>query len=232
MTAQLGPQAMNDSTTDEALLRYRSVSAPAILSIVVGIFSILTVFGWVFWIIPLLALVLGWRALKSIEAAPEEYTGAGLAYSGIATALVLWLLGFGIHHYKQKYSVPSGYKVVTFDDLQPASKNVIIPPLAFDLEPTDKDRNKRIYIEGYIYPGRRTIGIKEFVLIPTLGHCQFCRRDLASTEMISVKFTGDLTTNYTTSLVRVGGKFHVDRQQATNPFGGLPYKLETDYFQD
>ncbi|MBN2579048.1 MAG: hypothetical protein JXB10_08665 [Pirellulales bacterium] len=210
--------------------RYRSLSWPAILSLAVGMFSILTVFHPVFWAVPLLAAALGWYALRQIQSAPGEYTGEAFAWGGIAAAAALGLLGFGIYHYVETHSIPAGYTPVTFDDLQSATE--IIPPSAYDLEPTSQDREKRIYITGYMYPGRRNIKIREFVLVPTLGHCQFCSRQLKSTEMISVKFTGDLTTDYTDSLVKVGGKFRIDREQVATPLGGLPYQLEADFFQE
>jgi hypothetical protein len=213
-------------------VRYRSVSWPAILCLGIGVFSILTAFGYAFWAIPLLALALGWHGLKSIGATPEELTGAWFARGGIAATLVLWFAGFSMHQYAQTHYVPPGYAAITFDDLQPVSTADLIPPSAYDLEPSDRDRDRRIFIAGYIYPGRRMINLREFILVPTMSHCQSCQRQLKSTEMIAVTFTGDMKTDYTNGLVKVGGKFHIDNEQVTNPFGGLPYKLEADYFQE
>ncbi len=139
-----------------------------------------------------------------------------------------------MNYYIQKHSVPAGYKAITFDDLQPNpdDPSEIIPQAAFDLEPNDKDPDKRIFISGYIYPGRRTVNIKEFIFVPTLSHCNFCTAQLKSTEMINVKFTGDLTTDYTLNEIKIGGKMRIDRDQLLNPLGGLPYQLEADYLQD
>jgi hypothetical protein len=221
-------------TAEAPAAPYRSVNVTAILSLVIGVFSILSVFGWVFWTVPILSIALAVRALKRIRYASEEYTGEGFARAGIAVAIVLWLTGVYIHHYIQTHSVPAGYKLITFDYLQPNPDNEseIIPPAAFDLEPNDNDPDKRIFITGYIYPGRRSVNIKEFVLVPSIGHCNFCQQQLRSTEMINVKFTGDLSVDYTTRPVRIGGKLHIDREQVFNPFGGLPYQLEADYLQD
>ena len=221
-------------TAEEAPVRYRSLNATAILSLVFAVLSILTVFGWVFWAIPILSIALAVRALKHIQYASDEYTGEGFARAGIVLAIVLWPSGVYVQHYIQQHSIPSGYKPITFDYLQPNPDKFdeIIPPAAFDLEPNDQDPDKRIFISGYIYPGRRTVNIKEFILVPTISHCNFCQQQLKSTEMISVKFTGDLATDYTSNLIRIGGKIHVDRDQLLNPFGGLPYRLEVDYFQD
>jgi hypothetical protein len=222
-------------TAESTPVRYRSLNVTAILSLVFAVFSILTVFGWVFWAIPILAIALAVRALKRIEYASQEYTGEGFAWAGIAVAIVLWLTGMYIHNYIQHHSVPSGYKPITFEYLQPNrdQPGEIIPPVAFELEPSDNNPDKRVFInEGYIYPGRRSINIKEFILVPSLSHCNYCQQQLKSTEMINVKFTGDMTVDYSSRPIKIGGKLRIDREQAVNPFGGLPYQLEADYVQE
>lgn len=161
----------------------------------------------------------------------------GICPAGIAVAVIFGLSGTSIQHYIQRHSVPAGYKAITFDNLQPDldKQGEIIPEAAFDLEAVDKDpdkRDKRIFITGYIYPGRRTINIKEFILVPTVSHCQYCQPDIRSTQMMLVKFTGDLSIDYTNDLIKVGGKLRIDRDQILNPFGGLPYQLEADYLQE
>jgi hypothetical protein len=211
--------------------RYRALSWPAILSLAIGVLSILTAFGYVFWVIPLAALALGWHGLKSIEATPDELTGVWFARGGIAATLVFWIAGFWIYQYEQKDYVPSDYTPVTFKELQP-EPNEMIPPSAYDLQPDDQHRDRRIFITGYIYPEDRTIGLRKFVLVPSVSHCQFCQRQMKSTEMIQVKFTGDMKTDYKAGMVKVGGKFTIDELQVVNPFGGYPYQLEADYFQE
>jgi hypothetical protein len=224
----------SSETAEATPLRYRSLSLPAILSVVFGVFSILSVFGWIFWAIPAIAIALAVRALKKIQYASQECTGEAFARWGIGLAIVMWFSGMYIHHYIQHHSIPSGYKPITFDNLQPNPENEgeLIPPSAFNLEPNENDPDKRIFIEGYIYPGRRSFDIKDFILVPTIGHCQFCSRQLKSTEMIHVKFTGDLSVDYTSHQIKIGGKMRIDRDEVVKPFGGLPYQLEADYLQE
>jgi hypothetical protein len=50
--------------------------------------------------------------------------------------------------------------------------------------------------------------------------------------MINVKLSGDLTVDYSSRSIKLGGKLRIDRDQAVNPFGGLPYQLEADYLQE
>jgi hypothetical protein len=231
MNTLLDAQRMEEPSADEAP-RYRSVSRPAILSLAIGVFSILTIFHPVFAVVPLVAIVLGWYALSCIRAVPDEYTGTAFAWGGMVAAIVLGVSGFSVYRYVQSNSRPAGYEPISFDDLQPTSDREIIPARAYDLEPTDQERDKRIYITGFIYPGQRTQKLKEFILVPKMSHCNFCQSALRSTEMILVKFTGDLKTDYTYNLVKLGGKFHIDREQVANPFGGLPYQLQADFFQE
>jgi hypothetical protein len=231
------PQTTIDDSLDtaEALpVRYRSVNVTAIVSLVFAFLSILTVFGWVFWVIPIIAIALAVRALKRIQYASLEYTGEVFARAAIALAIVMWLAGMFIHHYIRTHTIPTGYTPITFDTLQPSTdqEGELIPPSAYNLEPSDNNPDKRIYITGYIYPGRRSINIKEFILVPSLAHCNFCTQQLKSTEMMTVKLTGDLVTDYTAKLIKVGGKLRIDREQLINPYGGLPYQLEADFFQE
>lgn len=221
-------------TPEDAPVRYRAINVMAVLSVVFAVMSILTIFGWAFWLIPIVAITLGVKALKRIRYASEELTGESFARAGIAVAVLMWIAGIYIHHYIQTHSIPSGYKAITFDTLQPNSdqEGEIIPPSAFELEPSDKDPDKRIYISGFIYPGKKSINIKDFILVPSLEHCSFCQKQMKSTEMISVKFTGDLRTDYSSREIRIGGKLRIDREQLLNPLGGLPYQLEADYLQE
>jgi hypothetical protein len=86
--------------------------------------------------------------------------------------------------------------------------------------------NQRVFIRGFIYPGRQTQGIKEFVLVPTLGHCSFCFTQLRPTDFVRVRLVGDLTVDYTSTEIGVGGRLRVDRLSAQ-----APYALEADHVQ-
>ncbi|MCC6125076.1 MAG: DUF4190 domain-containing protein [Pirellulales bacterium] len=236
MSTELDNHLIEETDESAPPIQYRSVSALAILAVVVSAFSILTVFHWLFWLVFLTAILLGYLAIKRIRFAPTEYTGIGFARSGMAAALVLGLIGQGIHYYIRKYTVPYGYKPITWDLLEPDSDNPaeIIPPAAYELEPNDTDRDRRIYIKGFINLNMtdRTINLRQFILVPTASHCNFCQTQIKSTEMILVTFTGGLSIDATQNEIKLGGKFKVDPDQAANPFGGLPYQLEADFLQE
>jgi hypothetical protein len=69
-------------------------------------------------------------------------------------------------------------------------------------------------------------------MVPTVSHCNYCQPDLKSTEMILVNLVGGLSIDATQNEIKLGGKFFVDRDQAANPFGGLPYRLDVDFIQE
>lgn len=225
----IGMQSSPEETSGGA--SYRTLVVPAVLCTAISAFSILTVLHWGFWLIPLMALALGWHAKKCIDISPEEYTGKWFARGGMIVAVVLAVTGSIIHHHLYKNSIPSGYRPITFDELQSNNPNEIVPASAYDLQPTDRDKTKRVFIKGYINPGKQTVRLKQFILVPTVSHCSTCPpAQTKSTEMILVTFTDDLMTDYTSGEVYVGGKLTIDPVEALNPYGGFPYQIEADYF--
>jgi len=213
--------------SDGRVAAYRRVEPLAVASLVLGGLSFLPMFGWPMIPLPIAGVVCGLLALRQIKNFPGERTGHGLAISGLALSIVLGVLGGGFFTFFVAYGVPIGYSPVAFvPDLQPdKEKGEVIPQKILDLE------GKFVYIKGYMYPGRRSMGIQEFVLVPTQAHCKFCQRDLSSTEMIKVKIVGDDLADYSVHEVGVGGKLHVDRNQALLPLGGMPYQIEADVFR-
>jgi hypothetical protein len=112
----------------------------------------------------------------------------------------------------------------------PSNKGEVVPQEILDLQFDETEMDpKRVFIKGYIYPGRQTIGLKKFILVPSQSHCKFCSSQLKSTEMIDVKLEGDLKIDYRRQLVRVGGKLTVNKAEASRPLGGFPYVLDADY---
>lgn len=204
--------------------RYRAVSPLGVLSVVFGAASILLFFHWSLIVLPLLGLLLGWLALRRL-ARGDDLTGAGLAMGGIALSVVMGGVGGTLYYFTSRHEVPVGYKVVTFTDLQPDPANPTepLPPLVDDLE------GEKVFFRGYIYPGRQVIGLKRFILVPSQSHCSFCTRQLRSTEMMQIEMAGDLTANYTSRAVGVGGRLRIDRAAAAFPYGTFPYRLECDY---
>ncbi|MBN2024333.1 MAG: DUF4190 domain-containing protein [Pirellulales bacterium] len=204
---------------------YRAINRFAVLSVVLGALSWLTAVSWAMVFLPIAGLLLGYLALYQIRWATGEMTGRGVAIAGMILSGAFWLVGSGYAVFCAVSEVPIGYTRLEFKDMQPdpANEGEIIPKEMWDLE------EKYIYLKGFMYPGRQAMDIQKFVLVPTLGHCKFCQRELKSTEMVEVRLQGDLLIDYSIHPVGVGGKLVIDRKEAVKPLGGMPYVIEADY---
>ena len=214
----------DDEDDDYGQNRYRALNALATVSVALGALSILTAFSWYFLVLPLAGIVLGLKALKQIARAPEEMMGQGLAAAGVGLSVLLCLVGSMCLAIAQRNAVPSGYTQVDFttlqaDDTKPDQK---VSDEAVELDET------RIFIRGYMYPGRQTIGIKQFTMVPSAGLCKFCTTKIKPTQMVRVEMVGDKTANYKTNLAGVGGKLLIDKNPPVNT---SPYVIEADVFK-
>ncbi len=189
-------------------------------------------------------------ALQRISRTPEEVTGAGFAKWGLGLSAALWIMGAVWLTYLSYTQAPPGYKPVSYNDLQlpPGSPpEMLVPPKAEELD------GERIYIRGFMVPGRRQSGITQFFLSDDPGVCSFCAPKPKITQLIEVKLINDLEADFTTHLIGVGGKFRVETgkpkkkegEQAVRtgpndkagqpapekPAGGARYQLEADYLR-
>jgi hypothetical protein len=203
--------------------RYRAMSRAAVWSAVLGAASILTAVHWVVVLIPLAGIFLARSAKRRIRKAPEELTGMGLAQAGMGMSIVFGILGCGWLISAGVARVPDGYDEIDYTMLQPDPdvRGQAIPPEAFDLH------DKRVFVEGFMLPGRSPSGLNRFVLCPPVPNCNFCTKDPKPTEMIRITLEGDLVTDYTIHPIHVGGTFEVD----PNPIDGLPYRMKVDYLR-
>ena len=224
MSMQLGTQYEPWEMPDEQpAVRYRALSAAAVVSLVFGVLSILTLFDWLLAILPIVGIAVGWLAQGRIREAREELTGLGVARAGMGLSIVFWLFGCGWLISAHIQEVPFGYQRVTYEMLQPNPDlpGGQIPPDIYKLQ------EKKVFVKGYMAPTRQLMGLRQFVLCPAIPNCPFCTPNPKPTEMIRIKLTGDLEAEYTTHLVRLGGKFAIDAQSPS----GIPYALEADYLR-
>lgn len=202
---------------------YRALCPTAVMSVVVGAISLLTSLSWYLAVVPLLGIWLGWKAKRTIENAPGEWTGMGIAWLGIGLSTAMWILGYGWLILANTSEKPYGYEWITYEMLQP-DPNVpteSIPQSAIDMQ------DKRVYVKGFMQPRRQQTGIKEFILTPTSGECQFCNPNPKTTEKMRIVLQGDLETVFTTHQIGVGGRFQVDPRDPD----GIPYTIEADYLR-
>ena len=204
--------------------RYRAVSLWAVLSAICGAASAaIILLSWPALVLPLAAVYFGWLALQQIQRLPEEYTGRGLAQAGMGLGAGLgilltgWLI-FGNSEVPHGYKELKDYSVLEPD---PNNKTEVVPPSALELS----DKKTKVYVRGYIVPGRRQVGLTEFSICRTSDQCRFVNKTNRPTDMIRVELTGDRTLNYTTHQIGVGGTFQVDIE----PGKSTPYTIKADY---
>ena len=201
--------------------RYRAVSLWAVLSVVCGAASATMIFGWLLAVLPLAAVYFGRKALGQIERMPEEYSGRALAKIGIGLGAGLgillsgWLIFFG-------GGVPHGYQVLDWADLEPdTKKNERIPATALELG----EKKTKVYVRGYILPGRQMLRLKEFSICRTSDQCRFAINANRPVDLIHIELMGDRTMDYTTHEIGIGGTFEVD----LDSLNGTPYSIKADY---
>ncbi len=204
---------------------YRAISLWAVLSVVCGVATAtMIIFGWLGALLPLAAVYFGLKGLGQIQRTPEEYSGQRLAKIGIGLGaglgilLSAWLIFFAS-------KVPHGYQELNWADLEPEAnkKNERIPAAALALG--DPNKKTKVYVRGYILPGRQQVRLKEFSICRTSDQCRFAIKANNPTDLIHVELMGDRTIDYTTYEIGIGGIFEVDPDFSN----GTPYHLKADY---
>ena len=136
--------------------------------------------------------------------------------AGLGILLGGWLIFFGS-------GVPHGYQVLDYADLEPdTSKKEIVPSSALELS----DKKTKVYVRGYMLPGRRQLRLTEFSICRTSDQCRFANKaSYRPTDLIRIELAGDRTIDYTTHQIGVGGIFRVDLESLS----GTPYSIQGDY---
>ncbi len=208
--------------------QYRALSTSAVASLIVGLLSSLAILDWTLLVVPLIGIALSSYALLKVKRQRDELSGEGLARTGLILSAAFAVLGPARLTYEYMTEVPDGYQRVTYAELQPdpAQTGQLMPPSALDLE------GKRVFIKGYMYPGRDKDGIREFLLVRDQGDCCF-GGDPKITDRIHVKLVGPLRVAFQSRMHKVAGTFHVAPADNTidNAKGGVFYHLEADYVQ-
>ena len=218
MMSTYQPSDFDDATP------YRAMCPWAVMSVVVGALSMPVLVFWFSWfwiVVPAVGAWCGWRALQKIRQSPDVWTGRLVAQIGIGLSLGFWLFGYGWLTFNKTRDIPYGYEWITYEKLQP-DPNTPTEPIP---ESAQAFKEKKVYLKGFMRPGRRQTGIKEFVLVPLNGECPFCIPNPKPTEMIRVVLQGDLETTFTTRQIGVGGRFQID---PTDP-SRIPYSIDADY---
>jgi len=203
---------------------YRAVSILAVVAFVLSLFTPLMLLSNWFVIFPLIGALCGIFGLYNILSCPFDYTGRGFALGGIVFSFLLGIgaAGFGVYLYY--FNVPYGYTAVHFLELRPDEKTNRLPEHIMKLA----EEQRKVYIKGYMYPGRQLSGIRDFMLVRTQEHCKFCSPEQNPFDMISIHCTGELRAQFRTKIVNIGGTLYINEDFR---YGELPYHIEADLFR-
>jgi hypothetical protein len=200
---------------------YRAICGLAVASLIFGAASILTMADWALGVIPLVGVVLGLLALRRIRHYPDTLMGITAARMGILLSVLLFVVGYSRLAYLHRTQAPPGYQPISYNLLEPTVRGEIIPKTAKDLD------KKRVYIKGYMSPGRQQRRITRFVMVRDNGVCGFCAPKPKPCDLVGVELIHGLEVEYTTRVIGVAGEFSVTEKPES---GGLLYRIKADFF--
>jgi hypothetical protein len=209
----------------EEFVSYRSLSRPAVASLVLVVVSPAALLFPSLIVLPIVGIVLGLVAIRSIKKYPEEWSGLRIAHAGVIGCMVLAVSAAVLHTTEYVLEVPEGYERISFYELQPEDEHPQspVPPRALELD------GKRIFVKGFVYPDGQQSNIRQFVLVPDRGTCCFGGQPKL-TDMIEVSIVSDDRIRYSLQMRKLAGTLHVDtRLKPVSGLGGVYYRLEADY---
>ena len=212
----------------ESEFPYRSVSRTAVLALVLGLLSGLSLWFVSLTVLAVVGLVLGISSFRAIRRFPEELTGSGMAITGAVLSAVFLVAAVSWHTYDYLTEVPDGYTRVAFYELQPNPENQgeIVPKLAQEIS------GKKVFIKGYVHPGVASNGkVKHFVLVPDMGTCCFGGQPKRSTDMIEVVLNEGEGIRYNTRLRKLAGTFYLGPPRNSVGLQNVMYAMEAQQAQ-
>jgi hypothetical protein len=218
-------------------LAYRAIHTGAILGLLLGLVSVVTVLTagnslestLLLAPIPVAGLLISLKAWRRIARERDQYTGERFAMVGTVLSALFLVASLGYGGFVHATEVPEGYARTTFADLKPhevdVAANRLVPKRLED------QIGERIFIKGYIRPDSVTVrhNLKDFLLVRDSNEC--CFGDLTKVQyydQIAVDLADGITTDFSRRVFRVGGVLSV---RPGDPLAGTPvvYTLKADY---
>lgn len=214
------------STEADQYQQYRTLSFLAVFALVFGVISIpsavAAVMSPLLLIFPFIGLLIGLAAVLKLRNRTNEFTGLGLAKTGLMLSTVLLIGGSAYAGYVYATEVPDGFERLRFSQLQP------VPSFNRPWSPTAEEMvGKNVFIQGYLYPGKQRKKIKQFIMVPDLGTCCFGGQPKI-TDMIQVTLDDPHRVDYSMSRRNLAGEFRLGEVQAEK-VGNVIYHLSASY---
>lgn len=219
---------------------YRPLSVGAIVALVLGLLSPLTFItgneslaGCLMMCpIPALGIFIGLKAWARIRSMPDQASGGKLAVTGVLLSLVGLVGGLGYASYVYATEVPPGYVRTSFDEFRPDETeqrgNLLVPR---DIQKLD---GQKVFMKGFMRPGSSPVrtNVRQFLLVRDNNQC--CFGDISSVkyfDQVLVSTVGSLSTDFSTSVYRVGGTLRIHPENIVRGVGYPVYTLEADHLE-
>lgn len=240
MSTTISPTLSAASDLPGSEFEYRPLNTGAIAAMAFGVLSLVVVFAGrtsfesclMLSPLPLIGIVLGWRAFRQIRANADRYSGAGLAIGGAALSALCLIAGLAVASYTYATEVRPGYTRTSFEEFRPDEADLrgdkLIPEDVLSLD------GKKVFIKGYIRPDstpyRQNIG--KFLLVRDNNQC--CFGDISTVQFfdqVEVTLTGNMRVDYSPSLYGIHGTLHVKPENAKRGLGAPVFAMEADSAQ-
>ncbi|MCL2744482.1 MAG: hypothetical protein FWE67_11590 [Planctomycetaceae bacterium] len=199
---------------------YRAVSTLAVVAFVFSLFTPLMLLSNWFVLFPLAGAFCGLVGLYNILSCPFDYTGRNFALAGIICSLILGFTAACWGTYNYYFHIPYGYEAVDFMELRRDEKGRYSPRIL-----SIAKEKRKVYIKGYMYPGRQLAGIQNFMMVRTMAHCKYCSPEQNPFDMIGIHCVGELRAVFRTKPVYIGGVLYLNEDFR---YGELPYRIDAD----
>lgn len=188
---------------------YRPLSSLAVCSLVLGLLSLIGIFLWIVLPVAVLALALGVIALLSIRKWRGEYTGNGVAITGIVFSVISMSAGAYVQVNAYRHEVPAGFNRISFvRDI--SAKQFVTGRKGTQVNPDVESLvGKKIFFKGFVYPTDQQTELTSFLILKDSDQCCFGGKPKL-TDMIGCVMANGKTCNYLAGRVSVAGTFKLN----------------------
>ena len=210
-----------DSENDEDHA-YKALAGTSIAAATLAFLSPLAFIDWWLLAVPTVGFCLGLVALRDIIKRPDIFTGKRLATTATIFSLVCLVGGTIYLSWVYAAELPEGFERVHYGILQPAegSPASSIPDSARALN------GHNVLIKGYMYPGKKQFGIRQFLLVRDQGDCCFGGNPKI-TDRVLVHLQDEKGMSFSSRQKKLAGTFTVRPTFGQDGIeGGVIYHLE------
>ena len=219
-----GQEPLDSTNGQDAEGSYRAVAGTAIAAAVTAALSPLAFFDWSLAVVPVVGIVLGAMAYRTIAQRPDVFIGRPLAIGAIVLSAESLVAGLITLSRAYAAELPDGYERLNYGLLQPlpGDPSDAVPDTARTMD------GRNVLLKGYIYPGKQQTGITQFLLVRDQGDCCFGGNPkITDRVLVQLKDPSHPKgINFSSRLTKIAGRFAIRPMGAPGMDGGVLYHLE------